>query len=339
MQIVLTGDIFRTVSGEPMQLANVEWLRRELAPTLWAVSGIEPIIVFPGTSDSSATITDLYAALGERPGLDAWAKSFWTDPSPNLVDALASSYLGAIVISIELSPLMESVLNKLDVPWIDVGISPLRFMQDFAISFRYSGHFKDAFPSRFALTDQEVETSVARVRSHYSKSTESLSDSLVFFAQTEQDRTLIRDGRFVNADDITEWLDSKLGERRLLIKPHPWAPNNPLVSRLMNEFHGAITELNTYDILSNSASDIVTVSSSVGREAAAFGCATHTFHTRVQDWAYSGPASMRHGLSPSLWSQLLKAVIETQDVPDHLWQPNKLRSGLGQFGLASEIWA
>ena len=86
-----------------------------------------------------ALVTALYRLLGHAPSLEAWAATYGqTTPPPALVEALRPDYDRALVIGFELSPLMRSVLNRIGAPWIDVELSPIRFLDDLALDLRFS---------------------------------------------------------------------------------------------------------------------------------------------------------------------------------------------------------
>ena len=82
---------------------------------------------------------------------------------------------------------------------------------------------------------------------------------------------LIRQRRFVGREDVLDGLAALRGEKRtLLVKPHPWDANNAIVTALSG-VGGKITNSNTYALLASPEVEVVTLSSSVGQEARAFG--------------------------------------------------------------------
>ena len=151
-RIVLTGDVFRTVTGEAGQLKNVRWLSRRFRPLLMDLTAlpVEERFRLNAADEGKAVIRKWFALLGEPVSLEAWARSFWRTPPRALINAMARDYRGSLVVSVEMSPLMQGVFDALDVPWIDVGISPRRFLPDLAVSLKASRHFRtDAAPDRY----------------------------------------------------------------------------------------------------------------------------------------------------------------------------------------------
>lgn len=340
-RIALTGDAFRTKDGQPDQISNVVWLERHFGPLLQSLTGLPVTIRFPlNAVEPNADSVRRWVSLQGEPGLDNWARSFWGPPTTALVDETARCTRNALVVGIELSPVLIAALDAAGTPWIDVGISPLRFLPDFAIHLRASRHFDlRAAPERL-LTTANVEHAVGHIKARYRGSVARATDVVVFFAQTARDRTTIRDGGFSNAEDAITLMESVLDGRRLLVKPHPWEPGNPVVEALVHRFAGEITEANTYALLSAEVPPVVTtLSSSVGREARVFGCQTRIANPAVQDWAYSGVESVVWGRSYALWGPIMAGVLPVFRCKDSTpFQPNVLRREIGAFGLDAAIW-
>lgn len=345
-KIVFTGDLLRTSElCDPNQILNVRWIFKTLAPTLIEVTGIEPQIRFLGaeSSDSefSKNVKHLYGLLDEAPGALGWAATFWREPPGEMIDFLSKIYENSLVISFELSPLLARALDHIGAPWIDVGISPVRFLQDNVLSFKFSAHFNGRFPDRFRLPTSTIQKGVRRVQNFYRRRPCNLpGDAVVFFAQTPIDRTLIKGGQFISADEIVGAVERVLQDRRLYLKPHPLAPESPIVRKLIQDLNGSIIDENTYAILANGKSiTVATASSSVGVEARIFGLRSHTLHRKVQDWSFDGPQTLNNWATPELWVALLDGLLNTRKVrPCLKWRPNLLRDQIGGYGLDPAIW-
>ena len=100
-----------------------------------------------------------------------------------------------------------------------------------------------------------------------------------------------------------------------------------------------LTELQTYALIANPLVEVVTLSSSVGREARAFGRNASIISPSVQDWAYSGVDAMRYAASPTLWGPLLESAgLHVYPAPEPKWFPNKLRQTIRTQGLTAAVW-
>lgn len=341
-RIVFTGDMLRSHAGERNQLSNIYWLQRRFGGLITEISGLETEIRLAGSPpfNDDSNIQNVFASLGQRPGMLSWAKLFSSAPTAEFLQLIERDYVGSLVISIELPPILETALDQMGVPWIDIGISPLRFLPDFAISFRTSVHFENYFNTKLLLDNSCVNESVKTVQNYYNNNIKvDLSNALVFFAQTNQDRTLIENGIFAGVNHALQAIQEKCSGRKIFVKPHPLQPDNPIILACINEFGAKIIEENTYEILSLPQDiSIVTLSSSVGPEAKAFGKPTHIACGTVQSAAYSGPSSMVHGRSAQLWTDLISAVMPTNLALGEPWEPNQLRRELGAFGLDPAIY-
>jgi len=341
-RILLTGDAFRTVLGEPLQAGNVEWLARHFGAMLHAVTALPVESRFPlNAEQASIDSVRHWVGLQGGLGLENWAREFWGTPTPALCGEVERSAKSALVVGIELSPLMIAALDSAGVPWIDVGVSPLRFLADYVIHLRASAHFDLRVAPDCLLSSEQIGEAVNRVSRNYCAVDAPLDDTVIFFAQTRQDRTTIADGRFCGLDDAITLVEPILRGRRLLVKPHPWEPENPIVNALLQQFDGEITNLNTYCMLSSRHRPVVaTLSSSVGIEARAFGCPTYVANPGVQDWAYSGVDSLFWGRSARLWAPILSQLVPVKMTQDSsAFQANQLRDEIGAFGLESGIWS
>lgn len=107
------------------------------------LTGLTPEIRFRlnAPNQGREIIKNWYEILGAPVGVTGWAQTFWSNPPVALISAMQADYEESLVVSIELSPLLQRVLEALGIPRIDVGISPRRFLADLAISLKTSHHF------------------------------------------------------------------------------------------------------------------------------------------------------------------------------------------------------
>lgn len=319
-RIVFSGDCLRTESGGPNQLTNVIWLKDFLGPRLEAMLGVpsEATLPFPA---------EVWSILGHPPSMDSWAKLFWSKSTGGLRDFLRPLFEGALVVAFELSPLLEDTLNALDVPWIEVCISPLRFLPDYVISFRFAPGLNT--PEQFRLTDTEVQRAVARVREYYGAPPP--LKGTVFFAQTLNDRTQIGQHGFVGDAGLVEGLP-----KPLWVKPHPLCSDNPVVARLLHR--GArLLEHNTYAALSADIT-VASIASSVVVEAEAFGRKTVVAHPDVLLRNASGLSTLDGHNHSSFWREVLSNFQLTDATFVEPFIPNALRSKFGAYGLDMAVY-
>jgi glycosyltransferase involved in cell wall biosynthesis len=334
-RIVVTGDVFRTNGGDPNQLKNVRWLRSELS-RLYDLTGLCPEIGYRrnAADGGRAVVAEWYGLLGHAPSMEAWAATYGQVAPTDLIEAVRPDYDRALVIGFELSPFMRSILDAIGAPWVDVELSPIRFLEDLALNMRFSWPAQIAH--RGLVSPAHVRGAAERVRARCARdtSTADLAGACVFLAQTRRDRTLIRDGGFFPDAEAVERVGRALGGRRLVLKPHPLAPHNPLLASLAQRFGAAATDANIYALLA-AGGDVrfLTISSSAAIEARHFGHAPEVFHVSaspeaaswVSLWAHRSSAFWRAALAPIL-PLTAGADYEERVVPD------RLRRTVGTWG-------
>jgi hypothetical protein len=338
-RIIFSGDSFRSDDGNADQIANVIWLKAKVGDLFTDLTGLASEIRLPLLGQTVAEFLELQGCALE-PNLDTWASLFWDSASVDLVERIAEECRGALLVTIEMPPILEDALNRAGIPWIDIGISPLRFLPDWAFHLKTSAHFHIDAVRDLLLTPPEIEQYAAHVRNWYDPA-DIVEPTIVFFGQTLRDRTLIRHGRFAGKEDVLSGLAGLQDkDRPLLLKPHPWQAESNVIQALI-ETGGEITTANTYALLASPQVEVVTLSSSVGREARFFGRQVTTITPSVQDWAFSGVDVLRHALSPRFWG----ALFASADIPvgaamerEIDWLPNHLRGDIPQQGLDSIVW-
>ncbi|THF48081.1 hypothetical protein [Allorhizobium terrae] len=335
-RIVFTGDFFRSANGGTDQLNVVKWLCDRVGGLFTQLTSLPQEIIIPLIGQSVSEALAIQSGLTE-PTLDNWAKIFWDKASLDVVDLIRRHYADALIVTIEMPPVLEDALDRADVPWIDISISPLRFMPDWAFHVKFSNHFNIDDVNHLLLTEKEISEFAGHVSSWYGPADINVP-TIVFFAQTPRDRTLIHNGGFRTEKDVLDIIDSLRGGRPILIKDHPWNTSSDVVNALISA-GGVTTNLNTYALLSCASVEVVTLSSSVGREAAAFGRRSTIISPDVQNWAFSGVDVLQHALSPRFWGPLFRSVgIDVSPISEPTWRPNFLRESLPPQGLDLAVW-
>ena len=159
-RIVFTGDVFRLTQDErePNQFSNVFWLHNLIAYQVAQVTGLIPEICFR-TRDykfGNSLIREAYKLLSLEIS-KGWENSFWRQDVPrDLVELFRTDYENALVIAFELSPIMECILNELECAWVDVAVSPIRFLDDLLLSIRLSDHFKSERLLPFVVSRKDI---------------------------------------------------------------------------------------------------------------------------------------------------------------------------------------
>jgi hypothetical protein len=202
-------------------------------------------------------------------------------------------------------------------------VSPIRFLDDLALSIRFSWPVHLAHPGLVSPAD--VRAAVERIRARCACDTAAadVRGTCIFLAQTRHDRTLIKDGGFFSDAEAVERVGHALGGRRLILKPHPLAPANPLLGLLQQRFGAATTDANIYALLA-AARDVrfLTISSSAAIEARHFGHTPEVFHVCAH--ADAAPcAGLRSHRVLAFWRAALASIVP----------------GKAQATVCSSLWA
>jgi hypothetical protein len=295
--------------------------------------------------DGRAVVTEWYALLGRVPSLEAWAATWGeADPPGALVEAMRPDYERALVVGFELSPLMRSVLDRLGAPWVDIAVSPIRFLDDLALDMRFSWPVAVAHPGLMA--PEHLEHAVARLRARYAgdPAAGDLDGTAVFLAQTRFDRSLIKAGAFFADSEAVARVGAALDGRALVLKPHPLAPDNPILDALRLRFGARTTKANIYAILATAKDTrFLSISSSAAIEARLLGHCVEVFHsgtsagapTATSLWAHRSAAFWRAALSP-LMPVRAGVDLDERAIPDRLrrshgawgWTPHERAGAL-----------
>jgi len=341
-RIVITGDILRVVRTDHgslfcAQAYNIDWLYRILNGPLAAL-GFRPEQLawdFKTSRDwlfrpvrGERLVKEMFASFGLDPCMESWARIFYADPSSKLSSLIRREFEGAIVVTFEVPPVMEKAFKAARVPLIDVQIHPIRFLNDALLSFRSTSAIMDAAFSAYALDESTIAAEVARHRAAASADSDFdyLDGSAVFFAQMQQDRSVITNGRFLAFDDIVAELMAVVGGRRLYVKAHPLQTQTEIVQGLVAKCGAKLVEGNTYRLLASKAEFLpITWTSSVAYEARAFGREPIVLGQAIPP----GVPVLFEYAGRQFWSHVLHGA-RLEDCDDVRFIPNRLRNTINE---------
>jgi hypothetical protein len=331
-RIVVTDDIFRaTTAFPPDTRPNIVWLHNLMQANLAGLTEIRPATWF----------ANYWKTIGVPPSNDNWARYYFTLPTETLIKKIRKELTGSLVIAFELSYLLQSALDANDIPWVDLGVSPIRFLEDLAIYFRFSRHFDVAPMAEFFVTETDIQRGVNHVREFYKDVDPVWQGSVIFFAQTDWDMSLIGERGFYPVWGVVPKLVQLAAGRPLLVKPHPFMPNNVIIRLLQDRAGAKLVEANTYAMLAKGEGcTFATISSSVGHEAMAFGNNAVMFNEKMATWIGGRKASLFCYRDRRFWSQLLSQVLGVRPVTEESVgvQVNYLRNQINGYSFDKTIW-
>lgn len=265
------------------------------------------------------------------------------------VSAAAADYLRqhlpphALVLSYEMPPWLQQVLDANGSDWLDIRLSGLRFGADLYFALRTNNPALYAAVHAHSVSATEVAAEAAllaaklRYRLRYEPIAGAMNDQCIYIGQTERDASLITDdGRFVRAADYAQTLKQLAASGPLHYKPHPFAGDFARQEQAaLEQITGrkvSICEADTYELLAREDKILlVGLSSGVLQEAAWFGREAYALFRPICEPRFDAAPDTRGYLhvashqcmSQPMWSALLGTPGEQPPLklpprPNHL---------------------
>jgi hypothetical protein len=280
-----------------------------------------------------------------------WARDYETS-SPELDAILLPHLRHRFCVGYELPPWMRNLLDSIDVPYIDLRMHPVRFLDDLLFAARAS----EPLTRTALLTIAEMESEVivtAGLREamcHMISEATVPAGTLIVVGQRSLDCTQIVDGAFYDAHPRAAEIHAICARHAaVLLKPHPLEPAHSLleVAAGAPNVSGVVRD-NIYRLLSlPEITAILTVNSSVAYEAPYFGKRAHTLAPLPIRTGWRGTAD-----GPNVYASLNDRVLSVDfwrlvlaphtpvSAPDGMTlppKPNRLRIALDSFWNFQEI--
>lgn len=349
-RIVITGDIFRpdAKAKKSSQDANIRWMKGLFEPCLEQASGLPVEIV--SVEAIAEDITALYAGLGMQLSLESWAQIYESLPE-DLAQRIAPFFERSFVVGFELPPSLMVLFQARGVPYIDVVLHPVRYMQDLLLGFASNLSEVEARLGHYCMSSARPHRATGIMRAFAARfaAPPVPADSVLFIGQTSRDRSMISQGRFLRPEDYMADLIDRVRARSnhgtVLFKPHPIERNPAVLEALQaTDLEIVEPEAPVYTLLpSGLVSSVVSVSSSVGEEARFFGLDADyglSLSTPVRYREDLGQADRRGYLSiydaflaTDFWRDVLAPALPVT-APDGLpaeGAPNLLRTTLRSY--------
>jgi hypothetical protein len=268
------------------QLINIEWLYELFAPLLTRITGRHCRIFAGEDHPNPLARLSVYRRLQREFSSAGWASIYQALDDRALEDEIAACFAGALVISFELPPFLESILRRHDIGFIDLAVHPVRYLPDYMFAVRSNiqavserMHATQVPPAVFA---DAARLSAARSRRVY-RNNPVEPGSAVFLGQIEVDASLIHRGRLYDNEDVEAALvDLSTRYQKVYYKAHPHRKDLDGVRQLIASMPRCQwLDVNVYDLLSRHEIEVVaSLSSGTLVEAGFFGRATRSYIER-----------------------------------------------------------
>jgi hypothetical protein len=331
-------------------------------PTLWLFNAIKRQIalaagvpVEPLTTAGMPELRGCLEALRAPQAADTyWASVYAGLAVSDPVAPLVSERLRRrFCIGYELPPWLVRLLDDELVPYLDLRLHPVRFLDDLMFAARAS--CRDAHAELFSLAMSEAEViATAGLREamcRFISEARVPDDTLLVVGQRPFDSSQIVGGRFFDAYPAAPEIHAICGSHHaVILKPHPHDKEHSLLAvaaAAPARVLGVITD-NLYRIIAlPQVSAVLTVNSSVAVEAPYFGKRVHTLAPLpvTVGWQETAPEPHVHAslddvvLTPDFWRMVLAPYMPVTK-PDRMRlraKPNRLRIAFDSFWNFHEI--
>lgn len=215
-----------------------------------------------------------------------------------------------LVVGYELTPGLINFFDEKAIPWLDLRISPVRFLPDLLIAVRTSLPDVQNELSRYSICASEIRNNAsqsiasARYRERYHRMDNhngAVGSPITYIiGQTPHDASLVEGGQFIRLSDYKDQLVSLLHDKEVAYLPHPSAPtwhraeDCAFLRQIIEKF--SVSGIALYDAFSSEReAEFIGLSSGSLQEAAFFGRKTTMLHRSVCPLRY--PDSNIHDTS------------------------------------------
>ena len=156
-KIIITGDIFRSdPKGNGSQDININWLHAALQPSLKLATSLPVTKQLFSQKDASLTKSG-YQMLNEETSLQSWAKLFKAKNfSEDFLMSVWLSFRNSIVVAFELPENLRFALDILHIPFIDIIIHPVRFLDDIIFGIRSNNRQISQLLCQYVIPDELI---------------------------------------------------------------------------------------------------------------------------------------------------------------------------------------
>ncbi len=283
-----------------------------------------------------------------------WASVYRAVPlAENLERLVIARLRRRFCVGYELPPWLVRLLEAHAVPYVDLRLHPIRFLDDLLFAARASNPETQAALLPMAVSESEVlaTAGLREAMCRYISESRVPDDTLMVIGQRRFDSTQIVGGAFFDAHRLTAEIHALCADHAaVVLKPHPLDRSHSLLEVAAGapaRVIGVVND-NAYRMMAlPQVSAILTVNSGVAYEAPYFGKRVHTLAPLQMRLAWRGGeqdagthASLDDVvLTPDFWRAVLAphTKVSALDGVRLRPKPNRLRIALDSFWNFQEI--
>lgn len=278
-------------------------------------------------------------------GDEEWLKIYDYDGN---IDDLCSYYkqyiYDSLVIYIEMPLIYKRIHNKLNIPYIDLTVHPIRFLDDnlWGISTNCPAIFD-------RMKQYQIDDNKFYIQANYIKAISDFNplkieeNAAVIIGQTNVDKALYHNGRCLSIMDFEEQI-KQLGEKYSVVyyKSHPFNHDLKKIHKFLAQFPFVKlcpSDWNAYEMLAHpNLQAVYAITSGVLYEAPYFGKEANCLHKLCFHFDYRKDCEYDEDLYlsiygdfayPNFWADVLAEVVETKTISDDVKVeniPNRIRA-------------
>jgi hypothetical protein len=345
--VIVVGDLFRPDGrGRPGGTDR---------PTLWLWNAIKRQIYLASGLPSEALTTAPLTGWIESLRPQTEADAYWARTHANLPEAspIVERLQNRFCIGYEMPPWLTLLLDHHTVPYIDLRLHPVRFLDDLLFAARASTPETRAALLPLAVQESEVfaTAGLREAMCRFISESRVPDSTLLVAGQRRFDSTQIIAGSFFDAVPRSAEIHAICARyAAVVLKPHPLDRHHSLLevsAAVPTRVIGVIDD-NVYRMLSlPQITAVLTVNSGLAHEAPYFGKHVHALAPLSirPAWRGATPDAGSHAslddivLTPDFWRTVL-APHTRVTAPDGMRlgpKPNRLRIALDSFWNYQEI--
>ncbi|WP_428492917.1 hypothetical protein [Rhodopila sp.] len=351
--VVVVGDLLRPQGdGRPGGVDRPTlWLCNALKHSIHLASGLRTRALT--TSDDPAVENWIRSRRSPADADADWAASY-EGPGPAVLEQLIMARLRrCFCIGYEMPPWLRRLLSEHQIPFVDLRLGPVRFMDDLLFAARGSTLEMQAALLSMAMQESEVRATAGLREAMCRLISEAAipDNTLLVAGQRRFDSSQIVDRTFFDAfPRAAEIHRICAGYSAVVLKPHPLDRSHSLLEVVAGAPANVIGVIddNAYRMMAlPQISAVLTVNSGLAVEAGYFGKRVHTLASLPISLAWRGetPDPERHVslndvvLTPDFWRMILAPYVPVSAADGMRLppKPNRLRIALDSFWNYQQI--
>lgn len=286
-RVIFCSDILRinndNIATDTSISANINMIYRLFAPLIQGVllsrgRKVEISTLYGTEGGFSSAKFSTYRQLGLPMETASWAFVFANSETQNIIDMEMDKYFSEydLVLCYETPPYLISYFLKRDIPFLDIRIHAVRFLNDYMFSFFSNIPDIQNKLEKLKIKDDVIYRMAMMISARSAmifRNPPQAQNNVLFLGQTVCDSSLISHDRLASQDDVIEAI-SRLATiyETVYYKIHPYNRDKELIQKIVSSCSSCkIFDHNVYDGLSLPFEKIASLSSGTNVEAKYFG--------------------------------------------------------------------